>query len=118
MTYLFVVIAVSVINALTTHTVSYAEVVLVNLLVILVTFGLERVWLLKNEVSKLVIYEKIEMITPERLTSLKEDLQERTGLRINKVQIGDIDFLKKQVKINIFYYESENRISSKTNTEI
>lgn len=108
MTYLFVIIAVSVINALATNGISYAEIVITNLLIIAVTFGLERIWLLKNEVSKLVVYEKIEMIQPDQVLSLKGDLQKRTGLQINKIRIGDIDFVKERVIITIYYYESEN----------
>lgn len=108
MTYLFVIIAVSVINALATNGISYAEIFITNLLIIMVTFGLERIWLLKNEVSKLIVYEKIEMIKPDRLLSLKDDLQKRTGLQINKIKIGDIDFVKERVIINIYFYESEN----------
>jgi hypothetical protein len=108
MTYLFVIIAVSVINALATNGISYVEIVITNLLIIAVTFGLERIWLLKNEVSKLVVYERIEMIKPDQVLSLKDDLQKRTGLQINKIRIGDIDFVKARVIITIYYYESEN----------
>lgn len=115
MTYLFVIIAVSVINALAMKSISYAEILVTNLLIILATFGLERIWLLKNELSKLIVYEKIEMIKPDYLPLLKEDLQKRTGLQINKIRLGDIDFVKNRVLINIYYYESENGSINVTN---
>lgn len=109
MTYLFVVIAISVINALTTS-ITYTELLLANLLILMATFGFDRVWLLKNEVSKIIVYEKLDIIKPEFSNRLKDDLQERTGLNINKIKIGDIDFVKERVMIIIYYYESDNDI--------
>ncbi len=108
MTYLFVIIAISVINALAVNNISFMEILTANLLIIIVTFGLERIWLLKNEVSKIILYEKIEMVTPDRLPTLKEDLQNRTGLQINRIKIGDIDFVKGRVMISIYYFEGDN----------
>lgn len=103
MTYLFVVIGISVINALANKKMSYAEILGANFLVIFTIAIIERFWLLKNEVSKEIIYEKIENITPENRQSLKEDLEKRTGLTINRIKIGDIDFLKDSATLTIYY---------------
>ncbi|MDX9930836.1 MAG: DUF4956 domain-containing protein, partial [Bacteroidales bacterium] len=64
MTYLFLVIGVSVINALTAGTSIY-EILFANLAVLLITFGLEKVWLLRHTSSKTIVYEKINLIVPE-----------------------------------------------------
>jgi hypothetical protein len=64
--------------------------------------------LLRHESSKVINYEKIELIKPENRDKLKKDLEERTGLTINRIEIGKIDFLKDAARINIYYYESSN----------
>ncbi|HNT93299.1 MAG TPA: DUF4956 domain-containing protein [Bacteroidales bacterium] len=108
MTYLFLVIGISVINALTTGT-SMTEIIFANLAVILITMGLEKVWLLRHVSSKSIIYEKINLIVPEKYDELKADLQERTGIKeIKKVEIGAINFLKDTCRM-IIYYEDKGR---------
>lgn len=107
MTYLFITIGVSVINALSGKDVSVAELVLTNALVIGVTFGLERVWLLKHESSKLVIYEKIELITPDNYNEMINDLKQRTGLNIHRAEVGKINFLRDTAEVIVYFYNSE-----------
>ncbi|MCU4156851.1 DUF4956 domain-containing protein [Carboxylicivirga sp. A043] len=109
MTYLFITIGVSVINALSGENVSVVELVLTNLMVIGVTFGLERVWLLQHESSKLVIYEKIELITPEKYNDMLNDLQQRTGLSIHRAEVGKINFLRDTAEVIVYYYNNEVR---------
>ncbi len=104
MTYLFVVIGISVINSLANKKLSYAEIIIGNCLVVGAIAVIERFWLLKNEVSKDIIYEKIENILPENYELLKEDLEKRTGITINRIQIGDVDFLRDTARLTIYYY--------------
>ena len=108
MTYLFLVIGISVINALTAGT-SMSEIIFANLAVILITMGLEKVWLLGHISSKAIVYEKINLIVPEKYDELIADLQQRTGLKeIKKVEIGAINFLKDTCRM-IIYYEDRGR---------
>jgi len=108
MTYLFLVIGISVINALTSTTTSIADLLFTNLAIIFITYGLEKLWLLKHESSKTVIYEKINLIRPENRDALFNDLQERTGIdKINRVEVGKIDFLRDTCEIKIYYYVSD-----------
>ena len=109
MTYLFLVIGVSVVNALANKKISHAELIFANLMIIFVTFGMERLWLLKPELRKNVIYEKIELIVPERRTELIADLQERTGINVIRVEVRRIDFLKDTANLRIFYYENDSK---------
>lgn len=104
MTYLFVVIGVSVINAITNEKLSIIEVVFANAIIVLVTYILEKIWLTKQDISKTITYERIELIKPDRVDELLSDLRERTGLDIHRVEIGSIDFLRDVVKIRIFFY--------------
>ena len=105
MTYLFLVIGVSVVNALANKKISHAELIFANLMIVFVTFGMERIWLLKGESRKNVIYEKIELIVSERREELLADLKERTGIDIIRVEVRRIDFLKDTANLRIFYYE-------------
>ena len=105
MTYLFLVIGISVVNALSNKKISHAELVFANFLIVFVTYGMERIWLLRHESRKNVLYEKIELIVPERREELMSDLKARTGLNISRIEIRRIDFLKDIVNIRIFYYE-------------
>ena len=107
MTYLFLIIGVSIINSLADTKTSVAEVLFTNFIIILITFGLEKIWLLKNELSKTIIYEKIDLIKPEDHKQLISDLETRTGInKINRVEVGKIDFLKDTCTLKIFYYVS------------
>lgn len=107
MTYLFVVIGVSVINSLANKKMSYAEIIGANTLIIIILVLIERYWALKQEESKSIIYENIENIKPENYEILKSDLEKRTGLEINNVTIGDIDFLRDIAKVTIFYFKEK-----------
>jgi hypothetical protein len=107
MTYLFLVIGISVINALSNKKISYAELAVTNLLLLAIPFFLEHVFLLKHESMKTVLYEKIDMIKQDRRVELIKDLEERTGLIINRIEIGRINFLRDTVRIKVYYYEHD-----------
>ena len=109
MTYLFLVIGISVVNALANKKISHSELVFANLMIVFVAFGMERLWLLKPELRKNVIYEKIELIVPERRAELIADLQERTGINVIRVEVRKIDFLKDTANLRIFYYENDSK---------
>ncbi|NUM51166.1 MAG: DUF4956 domain-containing protein [Flavobacteriales bacterium] len=111
MTYLFMVIAVAVLNSLTNKKISIAEIIFTNGIILLVTYLLEKVFLIKHESRKTVLYERIELITPEKRAELIVDLKARTGLEIHRVEIGKIDFLRDTATIRIFYFENEFRES-------
>ena len=115
MTYLFLVIGISVINALTSDNTSLADLLFANIVLIIITYGLEKVWLLKHESSKAVLYEKIDLIKPENYDLLVKDLSARTGIKnINRVETGKIDFLKDTCNLTIFYYTTDNLFNSST----
>lgn len=108
MTYLFLTIGISVINALANSKVSYAELFFTNIVVIGITYLLEKVFLLKHETKKVINYENVELIKPENMAELKADLEKRTGIKINRLKIGRIDYLRDSARVIIYYFESEN----------
>ncbi len=103
MTYLFVIIGVSVINSLANQKMSYAEIIGANIIIVSTIYIIERIWFRENTLSKNIIYDKIENIKPEMHDLLILDLEERTGLKITEVEIGKIDFLKDTTSIKIKY---------------
>lgn len=102
MSYMFGVISLSVINALA-DSLSFVELLIPNLAIALLIWMFETFVLRKNLASKLILYDRIELITPERREDLLEDLAKRTGLKITKLNIGSVDFLKDSAIIKIEY---------------
>ena len=108
MTYLFLVIGISVVNALSNKKISYAELVFANLMIVFVTYGMENLWLLRHQSRKNITYEKIELILPEKREELIADLKARTGIDVIRVEIRRIDFLRDTANLRIFYYEEDS----------
>ena len=108
MTYLFLVIGISVVNALSNKKISHAELIFANFLIVFVTYGMERLWLLKHQSRKNITYEKIELIVPERREELIADLKERVGVDVIRVEVRRIDLLKDTANLRIFYYEKDS----------
>jgi hypothetical protein len=103
MTYLFIVIGISMINALSNKSVSIFEVLFTNGLITLITYLIDRWWFQTIEETKSIIYEKIDLIKPENKEEMIKDLKERTGLPIHEVKVDKIDFLKDTAAITIYY---------------
>ena len=100
MTYLFVSIATAVINGINAIN---DQLILANLLLIallaIIEYGIGR----KREVSKLVCYERIELIRPERRGELVADLAQRLGHKVNRVEVGNVDFLRDVAFLKVYY---------------
>ena len=105
------VIGISVVNALASNELSISEVTVINVTVLLVTFILENLWLMKHETRKTINYERIDLIKPDQHDLLKADLEKRTGLVINRVEVGKIDFLNDTAQVRIYYYADEQEFS-------
>ena len=103
MTYLFIVIGISMINALSNKSISIFELIFTNGFITLITYLIDRVWFQTLEESKNILYEKIDLIKPENQEDLIKDLKERTGLPIHAVKVEKIDFLRDTASITIYY---------------
>ena len=111
MTYLFVIIALPVMNSILMNEGSWAEVVIANTAVIAVLFVLEKEWGFHYQASKKVTYERIELIKPENLPLLLEDLRQRTGLVVKRCEICRIDFLRDTAELRIYYDEPQDGLA-------
>ncbi len=108
MTYLFVLIALPVINAVLMPTGAVAQLLLANGIVIVVLYVLEQGWGFHVEQRSRVTYERIELIRPEEHQALLADLRQRTGLPVTRVQVGKIDFLHDTAELTLFYPAQPN----------
>ena len=111
MTYLFLVIAIGLISAVTkikgtSDGIEYLFLIAVNVVVLLITYLLESNLLMKKEVVKTILYENIELIKADRKAELLADLKLRTGFNVHRYSIHKIDFLKDAAQIKIYFYEN------------
>jgi len=111
MTYLFLVIAIGLIAAVTkikdtSDLYEYLFLGIINAIIITTTYLLESNVLMKKEHAKVITYENIMLINAEREDELKEDIKQRTGLTVHRLSIQKIDFLRDAAQIKIYYYEN------------
>jgi hypothetical protein len=109
MTYLFIVIALPVMNSFLIRIDGWPVLMVINSIVVVVLFVLERGWGFHYESSKMVKYDRIELIAPQHHASLLEDLRQRTGLPVKRVIIGRINFLEDSADLRIYYDEETSR---------
>lgn len=112
MAYLLTSVTIGILNALSSLDSGLPELLISNGVLLLLTFILDRKVSLPHENSQVVIYEKIELIKPENREQLLEDLKQRTGLPIHRIEIGRIDLMRDSAKIRIFYLSQEIHSSS------
>ncbi|MDC0380387.1 DUF4956 domain-containing protein [Flavobacteriaceae bacterium] len=103
MTYLFVVIGLSLVNALSNKKMSYTEIFVANTIVVAMAYFLDRFWSQKKTNTKDILYESLEHIRPEHHEILKTKLEEKLGFEILSISLGQIDFKAETVKIKIRY---------------
>lgn len=103
MTYLFIVIALGLITAVSKG--SWDDLSIMSLILLSLTALLEGGWFIKKEFSKIIFYDKINLIPVDKRAELIEDLSIRTGLNINRVDIKEIDFLKDSALLTVYYFD-------------
>ena len=111
MTYLFVIIAISVINAVGVE-VNYGGLIGANLLFVLCIWLCESNRWLKHVSCKLILYDRIELIKSSCEQELIADIKARTGLKIIRVEVGYIDFLRDAAMLKIYYEPMTNEINT------
>lgn len=111
MTYLFFLVALSVLNAKMgdLHIVGR---IFVNLIFVFVVWGCEKFLSNHRESCKFVKYDNIDLIQPERYDELKADLERRLGVEVFRVEVGAVDFLKDMAMLRVFYNDPEGTVKS------
>ena len=111
MTYLFVVVCLSVVHAMAESMgidskgkevgTPITELLVIDAIVIASIVMFERT--LKVEPSKLVQYDRIELVKPERYQELVADIEERLGFKVLKIEVGAVDFLRDMAMLRVYY---------------
>ena len=106
MTYLFSIICMAVINALGTE-ISLLEMLVPNIIIVGAVALCESFLLRSKQATKLIQYDRVARIKPECREHLKADLEERTGLTIDSLEVGAIDYLRDTAIIKIYYHDPQ-----------
>lgn len=110
MTYLFIIIALALVNAIA-EGVPMLELILTNVIVVVAVWSFE--YSLKTKPTKYVQYDRMELIVPERRDELKADLEKRLGVKVIKLEVGSVDFIRDMAMIRIVYEGLETPANKK-----
>ena len=108
MTYLFIIIALPVVNSVVSTDGAFWKLVVADGTVMALMYALEREWGFRFETSSRITYDKIGLILPSQREHLLADLRDRTGLPVKRVEIGRLDFLRDSAEIRIYYDAPKN----------
>ena len=119
MTYLFLVIGLSVVNSMlatevekSIYQINLFELGVINITVIVLLYIMEYLWLVKHETRKIVNYDRVDLVHQEKHEEMKKDLEAKTGLLINRFEIGKIDYLNDTCLVRIYYYADDQDFSN------
>jgi hypothetical protein len=103
MTYMFIISALPLMNSAISNTAILPQLAAANLAVLAIMLVLEKEWGFRYDSSKRILYEKIELIRPDRRAELLADIEERTGLKVKRIVIEKVDFLHDSASLQVFY---------------
>ena len=103
MTYLFIVIALSVLNALAPSSAGWEVIGAANVTVWALTFVLDRFWTIRHVATKVVVYDRVDLLSEGRRDELIRDLEQRTGVQIIRIEIGKVDLLRDTAIIKVHF---------------
>jgi hypothetical protein len=105
MTYLFVIIGISVKNALVTGEVSLLRTLFADSIIIMIIWGAQGFLLRNKLLRKTIVYNNMDLLKPDRYEELLQDLSTMSGFPIEKAQVGRVDYVKRNARLRIFFYE-------------
>ena len=107
MTYLFVLMSLPVMNSSGMLQTAWPQLIIANAVIILVLWLLEKEWGFEYQLPRHVVYEKIELIQPSRQVEMVADLEARTGRKVERVEVGKIDFLKDTADLRVYFAKED-----------
>jgi hypothetical protein len=107
MTYLFIIIGLSVLNGLTKNTLSLSEAVLLNILTVATVFVFEKLLNLRTESFKVIVYEKLDLLTVGKEEQLKQDVRDRTNIPVERIEVLKFNFTKNSALLKIYYHSKK-----------
>ena len=110
MTYLFLLIGIAVINALSNKKTSYSELVFTNAMLFAFPFMLEKLPVRKRMAKQSIVYDQLKLLNPTRRQDLLADINERIGIKAELVKIRKIDLTKGVALITAYYHSAKNEV--------
>jgi hypothetical protein len=110
MTYLFIIAALPVMNSAAAGGEVWPQLIIANLAIVGILYILEKGWGFKFESNRQITYEKVELVRPDREAELIADLQNRTGLKINRISVGKLDYLHDTALLKIYFSEPQSSV--------
>ncbi len=107
MTYLFLVIGITVKNALITVEVSLVQALFADGIIILITYAAQNFLIHNKLLRKTIIYKNMELLKPDRYEELLQDLSHMSGFPVEKAQVGRVDYVKGNARLRIFFFEKD-----------
>jgi hypothetical protein len=111
MTYLFIIIALPVVNAMVSAEGIFWKLVIADGTVMALMYVLEREWGFRFETSSRITYDRIGLVLPSHREELLADLRARTGLPVKRVEIGRLDFVRDTAEIKVYYDTAKNALA-------
>jgi hypothetical protein len=105
MTYLFIVIGISVKNALISADTSLVRALFADSILILITVAAQSFLVRNKLIRKTIMYNNMDLLKPDRYDELLKDLSSMSGFPIEKVQVGRVDYIKRQARLRIYFFE-------------
>ncbi|MFN0096375.1 MAG: DUF4956 domain-containing protein [Dehalococcoidia bacterium] len=103
MTYLFIIIALPVMNSVVTTGDAWDKILIANVAMVVILYVLEREWGFAFELSRRITYDRIDLIKPDQYEALCEDIRQRTGISASRIEFGRTDFLRDVVELKVYY---------------
>lgn len=107
MTYFFTVIGISVINAMATFYNPVRGMIVINSVIILSTFILEIFFNRRAYDTATLIYDRLELLAPEKIRELLSDISSRSCKKVEKVEVKKIDLIKRNAELEISFRSAD-----------
>ncbi|MDH3648845.1 MAG: DUF4956 domain-containing protein [Saprospiraceae bacterium] len=107
MTYLFIVIALALLNALADVQIGLLTILVTNIIIVAVTYILEHQFLLETSVMKMFAYQRLDLLHQDKYPELLQDLRDKTGLDVRKVSLQEVDVMQETATLKVVYKDPE-----------
>jgi hypothetical protein len=107
MTYLFIIIGLSVLNGLTKNTMSFSEAAILNGITLITILIFEKALNLRTESFKIIVYERLDLLVAGNEDELKLDVRTRTNIPVDRIEVLKYNFTKNSVLLKVYYHSKK-----------
>src|ERR1035437_9972900 len=103
MAYTFTTIGISLINSLRVLKFPLSGILIINIIIIVSAYILEEFLIKYRSERQSIIYDRLDLLKPEKKEKFLKDVSVRTGREVLKVKIRRINFKRKRALLDIYY---------------